>query len=153
MVGGISNELVLYIFPFWKCWHIKVFRRKLLLFTLGQQALPCIIHRTINILYTRFVHFPITKINTLSDVGVCGPIIFGINFFITAFKLRLQAKLLGKWIVEALRPKSSCLLFMVIPRLTIFMNLISLKSRRFVACHKMGINTLIIYLSIKVKVP
>ena len=50
----------------------------------------------------------------LFDVGVFGPIIFGINLIITAFKPRFQ-NILGKGIVEAIIPKTDCLKFMVIP--------------------------------------
>ena len=81
------------------------------------------------------------------------PIIFGVTFVITAFKLRYQAKLLGKGIVEAFRPKAACLHFMVIPRLTLFTNLITVESSCIVACQKMVINTPVIRLSIKVYVP
>ena len=49
-----------------------------------------------------------------------GPIIFDITFAITAFKLCFQDKHLVKRIIEALRPKTAYLNFMVIPYLTLF---------------------------------
>ena len=72
------------------------------------------------------------------------PIIFGITFAITAIKMHFQAKIMGKGIVEALRTKTACLHFMVMPRLTLFKKLITVESRHIVASHKMVINTLVI---------
>ena len=83
---------------------------------------------------------PITKNTAFFDVGVCGPIIFGITFVITYFKLCFQSKLLGKGILEAFRTKKSCLHLMVIPHLNPFENLVEVESKLIFACQKMMIN-------------
>ena len=104
----------------------------------------CIIPRKINSFYIRLLHFPITIIIAFFDAGVFGPIIFGITFVIPDFKLRFYANLLGNVIVEALRPKTSCICFMVIILIIIFENLIAVESRYIVASQKMVINTLVV---------
>ena len=87
---------------------------------------------------------------TFFDVGIFGPIIFGINFFITAFKLLSQAKFIGKGVVEELKQKTACLQFMVIPCLTLFSKVIVLESRDVISFNKMLINTLIVHFFIMV---
>ena len=104
-------------------------------------------------IYIRLVHLSIDIISAFFDVGVCGTVVFTINFVITAFKMCFWAKLIGKGIVEVLRPKIACLHFMVICRLNLFANLIAVDSRHIFYCHKMAINTLVVNFSIKVKVP
>ena len=79
--------------------------------------------------------------------------IFGITFFITAFKLHFQANILGKGIVESNRPKTFYIHFMVISRLQRFVDMKEVERIRIVAYHKMAINTLVVHLSIKVYVP
>ena len=124
------RQNIIYTRPFWKCWHTKEFGCNVLLVILLCKALWCNTPYRINCFYIRINHFTINTINAFFDVGVCCPIIFWITFFITGFKIFFQVKLLGKMIVEARRQKLAYVHFMVIPRFTLFTNLISVDSRK-----------------------
>ena len=131
---------IIYTGLFWKCWNIKEFGQKFLLVTLGKKSLWSIIPRKIISFYIRIGLFPITIITAFFDVGVCIPIIFG------AFKLRFQAKVLRKVLVEVLKPKTACLCFMVINNLTVLTVLTAVKSRCNFSCQKMLINNPVVHL-------
>ena len=147
---GFFRVNIIYTSPLWKCLHIKEFRCNVLLVIIGQKLLWCIIPSKIKSFYISIAHFPITIITTFFDVGIFGPIIFGITISIATFKLRFRAKLVGKGILDVLIPKTACINFMLIPCLALLMNLIVVDSRHIVACHKMMIKTLAIHSYVKV---
>ena len=104
---GFFRGNIIYTHPLLKCRTLNGFSYNVLLLTLRYKSLRCIIPSKIKSFYIRIVHFPITISNDFFDIGVCGPVIFVITVAITAFKQNFWAKLLVKWILEALLTKIS----------------------------------------------